>query len=82
MRTKKRFFIPPAVNLKEKQQENPEARARAAGIVFRQEYVERSINVACSGNKDLFAYFIILCLCKDLMNVLMLWNTSNFLVES
>lgn len=48
MRTKKRYFIPPAVMTKEKQQENPEAKARAAGIVIRQEIFERPINVACS----------------------------------
>ncbi|XP_074544984.1 large ribosomal subunit protein mL45 [Halichoeres trimaculatus] len=48
VRTKKRYFVPPAVKTKEKQQENPEAKARAAGIVYRQEYYERPINVACS----------------------------------
>ncbi|KAG8014536.1 39S ribosomal protein L45 [Nibea albiflora] len=48
VRTKKRYFIPPAVNLKEKKRGNPEAKAKAAGIVFRQEYTERPINIACS----------------------------------
>lgn len=49
VRTKKRYFIPPAVGLKGKMQENTEAKARAAGIVFRQEYLERPINIACTG---------------------------------
>ncbi|XP_034757229.1 39S ribosomal protein L45, mitochondrial [Etheostoma cragini] len=48
VRTKKRYFIPPAVGLKGKREENTEAKARAAGIVFRQEYVERPINIACT----------------------------------
>ncbi|XP_014905368.1 large ribosomal subunit protein mL45 [Poecilia latipinna] len=48
VRTKKRYFIPPAVSLKGKKEENLEAKARAAGIVFRQQYLERSINISCS----------------------------------
>ncbi|KAM7008984.1 large ribosomal subunit protein mL45 [Tautogolabrus adspersus] len=48
VRTKKRYFIPPAVGLKGKLSENTEAKARAAGIVFRQQYLERPINIACS----------------------------------
>ncbi|MED6276350.1 39S ribosomal protein L45, mitochondrial [Characodon lateralis] len=48
VRTKKRYFIPPAVGLKGKKEENPEAMAQAAGIVFRQQYFERPINIACS----------------------------------
>ncbi|XP_047220863.1 39S ribosomal protein L45, mitochondrial isoform X2 [Girardinichthys multiradiatus] len=48
VRTKKRYFIPPAVGLKGKKEENPEANAQAAGIVFRQQYFERPINIACS----------------------------------
>uniref|UniRef100_A0A3B3Z7B7 Large ribosomal subunit protein mL45 n=1 Tax=Periophthalmus magnuspinnatus TaxID=409849 RepID=A0A3B3Z7B7_9GOBI len=48
VRTKKRYFIPPAVGLKRKRNANPEAHARAAGIVFRQEYFERPINIACT----------------------------------
>uniref|UniRef100_A0A1A8JWH2 Large ribosomal subunit protein mL45 n=1 Tax=Nothobranchius kuhntae TaxID=321403 RepID=A0A1A8JWH2_NOTKU len=48
VRTKKRFFIPPAVGQKGKKGENPEAKARAAGIVFRQQYLERPINIACT----------------------------------
>ncbi|XP_020775775.1 39S ribosomal protein L45, mitochondrial [Boleophthalmus pectinirostris] len=48
VRTKKRYFIPPAVGLKKKGSANPEAHARAAGIVFRQEYIERPINIACT----------------------------------
>lgn len=50
VRTKKRYFIPPAVALKGKQ-ENTEAKARAAGIVFRQQYLERPINISCTGNQ-------------------------------
>ncbi|TNN37895.1 39S ribosomal protein L45, mitochondrial [Liparis tanakae] len=37
VRTKKRYFVPPAASLKRKQQENPETTARTAGIVFRQQ---------------------------------------------
>ncbi|CAJ1054151.1 S ribosomal protein L45%2C mitochondrial isoform X2 [Xyrichtys novacula] len=51
VRTKKRFFIPPAVGTKvdnQDNQEDPEAMARAAGIVFRQEYMERPINISSS----------------------------------
>ncbi|XP_059187874.1 39S ribosomal protein L45, mitochondrial [Centropristis striata] len=48
VRTKKRYFIPPAVKLKGKKESNTEARARAAGIVFRQEYIERPINISCT----------------------------------
>ncbi|XP_017572113.1 39S ribosomal protein L45, mitochondrial [Pygocentrus nattereri] len=48
IRTKKRYFIPPAVGLKEKSHAEQEAKARAAGVVIRQEYMERAINVACT----------------------------------
>uniref|UniRef100_A0A8C6TY13 Large ribosomal subunit protein mL45 n=1 Tax=Neogobius melanostomus TaxID=47308 RepID=A0A8C6TY13_9GOBI len=48
VRTKKRYFIPPAVAQKGHRDGNPEAKARAAGIVFRQEYFERPINIACT----------------------------------
>ncbi|KAK3533515.1 hypothetical protein QTP70_023330 [Hemibagrus guttatus] len=48
VRTKKRYFIPPAVGLKEKSQAEQEARARAAGVVIRQEYMERPINISCT----------------------------------
>lgn len=48
-RTKKRHFIPPAVNVKQKTQAEQEAQARAAGVVVRQEYMERAINIACTG---------------------------------
>lgn len=51
VRTKKRYFIPPAVGLKQKIQENTEAKSRAAGIVFRQQYIERPINIACTGTR-------------------------------
>lgn len=50
IRTKKRYFIPPAVNLKGKgkKEQDPVAKARAAGIVFKQEQMERPINIACT----------------------------------
>ncbi|XP_034392295.1 39S ribosomal protein L45, mitochondrial [Cyclopterus lumpus] len=48
VRTKKRYFVPPAAGLKRKQQEDPEAAARAAGLVFRQQYFERPINISCT----------------------------------
>ncbi|KAJ8251275.1 hypothetical protein GJAV_G00219330 [Gymnothorax javanicus] len=47
-RTKKRFYVPPAVNSKWRSHENQEERARRAGIVVRQEYMERAINIACT----------------------------------
>lgn len=50
VRTKKRYFIPPAVGLKGKREQNTEAKARSAGIVIRQQYIERPINIACTGN--------------------------------
>ncbi|XP_028316981.1 large ribosomal subunit protein mL45 [Gouania willdenowi] len=48
VRTKKRYFIPPAVGLKGKKQWDPVAKARAAGIVIKQENMERPINIACT----------------------------------
>ncbi|XP_051956863.1 39S ribosomal protein L45, mitochondrial-like [Xyrauchen texanus] len=48
IRTKKRYFIPPAVNVKKKTQAEQEAQARAAGVVVRQQYMERAINIACT----------------------------------
>ncbi|XP_006638450.1 large ribosomal subunit protein mL45 [Lepisosteus oculatus] len=45
VRNKKRYFIPPAVGVKKRTQEE---QARAAGLVVRQEYIERSINIACT----------------------------------
>ncbi|XP_040041494.2 large ribosomal subunit protein mL45 [Gasterosteus aculeatus] len=48
VRTKKRYFVPPAVGQKGHKQENPEAKARAAGIVIKQQYFERPINIACT----------------------------------
>ncbi|XP_030277389.1 large ribosomal subunit protein mL45 [Sparus aurata] len=48
VRTKKRYFIPPAVGVKGKRDVNMESKAKAAGIVFRQEYFERPINIACT----------------------------------
>lgn len=50
VRTKKRYFVPPAVGQKGHKQENPEAKARAAGIVIKQQYFERPINIACTGS--------------------------------
>jgi len=49
IRTKKRYFIPPAVNLKERTQTDQEAKAKAAGLVVRQQYIERPINISCTG---------------------------------
>uniref|UniRef100_A0A8C7U5S6 Large ribosomal subunit protein mL45 n=1 Tax=Oncorhynchus mykiss TaxID=8022 RepID=A0A8C7U5S6_ONCMY len=50
VRTKKRYFIPPAVGIKGKAavSADQEAKARAAGVVLRQEYMERAINIACT----------------------------------
>ncbi|XP_049576879.1 large ribosomal subunit protein mL45 [Syngnathus scovelli] len=48
VRTKKRFYVPPPVGMKGKRDVNPEAKARAAGVVFRQEYMERPINISCT----------------------------------
>ncbi|XP_069023781.1 large ribosomal subunit protein mL45 [Embiotoca jacksoni] len=48
VRTKKRYFIPPAAGIKGKREENTEAKARAAGLIFRQQYFERPINIACT----------------------------------
>ncbi|XP_061079808.1 39S ribosomal protein L45, mitochondrial [Conger conger] len=45
-RTKKRFFVPPSVGVKGLG--NPEATARRAGFVMRQEYLERPVNIACT----------------------------------
>uniref|UniRef100_A0A673J666 Large ribosomal subunit protein mL45 n=1 Tax=Sinocyclocheilus rhinocerous TaxID=307959 RepID=A0A673J666_9TELE len=48
IRTKKRYFIPPAVNVKQKTQSEQEDKARAAGVVVRQQYIERAINISCT----------------------------------
>ncbi|KAM8842755.1 large ribosomal subunit protein mL45 [Synchiropus picturatus] len=51
VRTKKRFFIPPAVGVKGSKapsQMQQEEKARAAGVVFRQQYFERPINISCT----------------------------------
>lgn len=48
VRGKKRHFIPPAVGARDRAKANPEAWARAAGITFRQQYVERAINISCT----------------------------------
>lgn len=49
VRTKKRYFVPPSAQAKSMSQGEQEARARAAGIVPRQEYMERPINISCTG---------------------------------
>lgn len=56
VRTKKRYFLPPAVGMKgkEKKMENTEANARARGVVFRQQFFERPINISCTGNNVYF----------------------------
>ncbi|KAJ8362357.1 hypothetical protein AAFF_G00378270, partial [Aldrovandia affinis] len=48
VRTKRRYFIPPAVGAKAQSHANQEARARRAGVVVRQEYMERAVNIACT----------------------------------
>ncbi|XP_043108733.1 39S ribosomal protein L45, mitochondrial [Puntigrus tetrazona] len=48
IRTKKRYFIPPAVNVKQKTQSEHELKARAAGLAVRQQYIERAINISCT----------------------------------
>ncbi|XP_010887508.1 39S ribosomal protein L45, mitochondrial [Esox lucius] len=50
VRTKKRFFVPPSTKIKAKMtaSQDQEANTRAAGFVIRQEYMERSINIACT----------------------------------
>ncbi|XP_035516817.1 39S ribosomal protein L45, mitochondrial [Morone saxatilis] len=48
VRTKKRFFVPPAAGLKGQREQDSEAKARAAGLVVRQQYFERPINIACT----------------------------------
>ncbi|XP_064820259.1 uncharacterized protein LOC135538244 isoform X2 [Oncorhynchus masou masou] len=51
IRTKKCYFVPPAVGIKGKAaaSADQEAKARAAGVVLRQEYMERDINIARTG---------------------------------
>ncbi|KAI4792993.1 hypothetical protein KUCAC02_032999 [Chaenocephalus aceratus] len=46
VRTKKRYFIPPAVGMKGMKDANIEVRARKAGVAPRQQYFERPINIA------------------------------------
>ncbi|NP_001315514.1 large ribosomal subunit protein mL45 isoform 1 [Danio rerio] len=48
VRTKRRLFIPPSANIKSKTQDEQEKKARAAGVVVRQEYMERPINISCT----------------------------------
>uniref|UniRef100_A0A3P8X3K9 Large ribosomal subunit protein mL45 n=1 Tax=Cynoglossus semilaevis TaxID=244447 RepID=A0A3P8X3K9_CYNSE len=48
VRTKKRYFIPPAVNKKKETNRDIEERLRAAGTVPPQEIVERQINISCT----------------------------------
>uniref|UniRef100_A0A671Q719 Large ribosomal subunit protein mL45 n=1 Tax=Sinocyclocheilus anshuiensis TaxID=1608454 RepID=A0A671Q719_9TELE len=48
IRTKKRYFIPPAVNVKQKTQSEQDDKSRAAGVVVRQQYIERAINISCT----------------------------------
>ncbi|XP_030627759.1 large ribosomal subunit protein mL45 [Chanos chanos] len=48
IRSKKRYFIPPKVGMKQRTQDEIEAQARASGMVPRQEYMERAINIACT----------------------------------
>ncbi|XP_029352186.1 large ribosomal subunit protein mL45 [Echeneis naucrates] len=46
VRTKKRYFIPPAVGIKGRSERNLEEKSRAAGLVIRQQYIERPINIS------------------------------------
>ncbi|XP_051239688.1 39S ribosomal protein L45, mitochondrial [Dicentrarchus labrax] len=48
VRTKKRYMIPPAVGTKGQKEKDTAAQARAAGLVIRQQYLERPINIACT----------------------------------
>lgn len=48
VRTKRRFFVPPSVNVKMRTQVEQERKARAAGVVVRQQYMERPINISCT----------------------------------
>ncbi|XP_007240208.3 39S ribosomal protein L45, mitochondrial [Astyanax mexicanus] len=48
VRTKKRYFIPPSVSIKSRSLEEQEAAVRAAGVVARQQYIERPINISCT----------------------------------
>ncbi|XP_043911288.1 39S ribosomal protein L45, mitochondrial [Protopterus annectens] len=48
VRTKRRHFIPPAVDKKQTTIFDQEAKARAAGLVVSQQYAERTINIACT----------------------------------
>ncbi|XP_062893157.1 39S ribosomal protein L45, mitochondrial [Mobula hypostoma] len=45
VRTKKRHYVPPH---KQDDSVDPEKRARAAGLVVRQQYMERPINISCT----------------------------------
>ncbi|KAM8947758.1 large ribosomal subunit protein mL45 [Pelodytes ibericus] len=48
VRTKKRYFIPPAVNNKQKSISDMVNKARAAGVVAPHEIQERPINISCT----------------------------------
>ncbi|XP_041431405.1 39S ribosomal protein L45, mitochondrial isoform X1 [Xenopus laevis] len=48
VRTKKRYFIPPAVGAKQRTMDDMIKKARAAGVVTPQETMERPINIACT----------------------------------
>ncbi|KAG8446885.1 hypothetical protein GDO86_014367 [Hymenochirus boettgeri] len=48
VRTKKRYFIPPAVGAKQKTTNEMIKKARAAGVVVPQEIIERPINLSCT----------------------------------
>ncbi|XP_062386984.1 39S ribosomal protein L45, mitochondrial isoform X1 [Sardina pilchardus] len=48
IRTKKRYFVPPSAKKDSMNQMDQEKLARAAGIVPRQQYMERTINISCT----------------------------------
>ncbi|XP_072516520.1 large ribosomal subunit protein mL45 [Salminus brasiliensis] len=48
VRTKRRFFISPSKINNEMTPSNQQKKARAAGVILKQEYFERSINISCT----------------------------------
>ncbi|KAM7419819.1 hypothetical protein PAMA_016764 [Pampus argenteus] len=46
VRTKKRYFIPPAVRMKDRR--SLEDKAKTAALAYRQQYFERPINISCT----------------------------------
>lgn len=63
--------------MKGKQEENPEAKARAAGIVMRQQYLERPINIACTGKMCWCVGMIRVLMCRFQFQILEFWTLNN-----